>query len=342
MRKTLSTMAIGLALGVMSASAVAADKTTLTLSSWLPPAHPIVANMIQPWMDNVKEATEGRVEIKLLAKGLGAPPAHYDLARDGTADVTFGVHGYTPGRFSLTQIVEFPFTGDNAEAISVAYWKVHEKYLAKADEHKGVKLLGVFSHGPGEIHNSKQDIKSVADLAGLKIRVGGGVVNQVAESLGVTPILQPASKNYELLSNGVADGTFLPMESIPSFKLVDLVKHTTLVPGGLYNTSFFLVGNEERFAALSAEDQAAIDKVSGEAFAKLSGKAWDEADAEGLKAVTEGGNTVTTADEAFIKEIQEKTAHIETEWLKAAEEKGVDGKAALAELRQLVTDYKSE
>ena len=342
MRKTLSTMALGLALGLASASAVAADKTMLTLSSWLPPGHPIVANMIQPWMDNVKEATEGRVEIKMLAKGLGAPPAHYDLARDGTADVTYGVHGYTPGRFSLTKIVEFPFTGDNAEAISVAYWKVHEKYLAKADEHKGVKVLGVFSHGPGEIHNSKKDIKSVADLSDLKIRVGGGVVNDVAKSLGVTALLKPASKNYELLSNGVADGTFLPMESMPSFKIVDLVKHTTVVPGGLYNTSFFLVGNSERFAALSAEDQAAIDKVSGEAFAKLSGKAWDEADVAGMKAAVDNGNSITTADEAFIKEVQEKTAHIEADWLKAAEEKGVDGKAALAELRQLVTDYKSE
>ncbi|MEZ5537157.1 MAG: TRAP transporter substrate-binding protein [Thiolinea sp.] len=341
MRKMLSSLALGLTISLSTANSFA-ETTTLTFSAWVPPAHPIVANMITPWIEDVKQATEGRVEIKLLAKALGAPPAHYDLARDGTADMTFGVHGYTPGRFALTKIVEFPFTGDSAEAISVAYWKVHEKYLAKADEHSGVKLLGVFSHGPGEIHNSKRDVKSVADLADMKIRVGGGVVNDVADALGVTALLQPASKNYELLSNGVADGTFLPMESIPSFKLAELVKHTTMIPGGLYNTSFFLVANKERFEALSAEDQAAIEKVSGEAFAKLAGKAWDEADAGGLKAVQDAGNTLTTADEAFIKELQEKTAHIEGEWLKVAEEKGVDGAAALAELRQLVKDYKSE
>lgn len=342
MKKSLITMASAIALTFTSSIALAEKTTTFTLSSWLPPSHPIVATMIQPWMDNVKEATEGRVEIKMLAKGLGHPKVHYDLARDGTADVTYSVHGYTPGRFVMTKVVEFPFMGDSAEAVSTAYWKVHEKYLSKANEHKDVKLLGVFSHGPGAIHNSKREIKSVADLKDLKIRVGGGVVNQVAKALDTTSLLKPASKNYELLSHGVADGTFLPTESIPSFKITDLVKYTTQVPGGLYNTSFFLVMNKERFAALDKKDQEAIDKVSGEAFAKLSGKAWDVADAKGIEAIKANGNTLTTADDDFIADIKKRTAHLEEEWIKEADAKGVDGKAALAELRKLVAEYKSE
>jgi len=341
MRKTLLSIATGLAIGFTSTMAMA-DTTKMTLSSWLPGGHPIVSDMIQPWIDNVKEATEGRVEIKILAKGLGHPKVHYDLARDGTADVTYGVHGYTPGRFSVTKIVEFPFMGNSAEALSVAYWKVHQSHLAKAKEHKDVKLLGVFSHGPGALHNSKHDIKSVADLDGLKIRVGGGVVSEVAKAMDMTPLLKPASKNYELLSHGVADGTLLPMDSLVSFKITDLVKHTTQVPGGLYNTSFFLAMNKERFDALSKEDQAAIERVSGEAFAKLAGKAWDAVDQKGTDAIKANGNSLITADDAFVADIKARTAHLEEEWVKAAAKKGVDGKAALDELRKLVTDYKSE
>ena len=56
------------------------------------------------------------------------------------------------------------------------------------------------------------------------VGIGGGVVADVAKSLGVTPIMASATKNYEMLSNGVADGTFLPMESIKSFKLTKLLK----------------------------------------------------------------------------------------------------------------------
>ncbi|PWR00665.1 TRAP transporter substrate-binding protein [Leucothrix pacifica] len=341
MKRTLLTMATGLAIGLSSSMAMA-ESTKMTLSSWLPAGHPIVANMIQPWIDNVKEATEGRVEIKILAKGLGHPKVHYDLARDGTADVTYSVHGYTPGRFLMTKAVELPFMGDSAEALSVAYWRVHQSHLAKAKEHKDVKLLGVFSHGPGAIHNSKKDIKSAADIKSMKIRVGGGIVSEVAKSLETTPLLKPASKNYELLSHGVADGTFLPTESIPSFKITDLVKHTTLIPGGLYNTSFFLVMNKDRFAGLSEADQAAIDKVSGEAFAKLAGKAWDVADQVGIDAIKANGNSLTTADEAFIADIKARTAHLEKEWVEEVAEKGVDGAAALAELRKIVTEYESD
>ena len=315
-------------------------ETELTLSSWLPPGHPIVKDMILPWGENVKKATNGRVTVKVLAKGLGHPKIHYDIARDGLADVTYSVHGYTPGRFVMTKAVEFPFLSDSAEALSVAYWRVHEKYFAKANEHKDVKLLGVFTHGPGAIHNAKKDIKSVADMNGLKFRVGGGVVNDVAKALDTTPLLKPASKNYELLSHGVADGTLLPLESIKSFKIIKLVPHTTTVPGGLYNVSFFLVMNQAKFDSLPKEDQDAILSVSGEAFAKLAGQAWDKVDQEGLAAMKEAGNTVLTADQAMIDDIAARTAKLESDWVAQATERGVDGAAAMAELRDIVKNYK--
>ncbi len=240
-----------LTLGAIAASAFAVAsfgngakaETTLTLSSWLPPKHPIVANMIVPWIKEVEAASNGNIKIKILAKPLGKPPAHFDLAKDGIADITYGVHGYQPGRFLLTKAVEMPFLGDSAEATSVAYWRIYKKHMEQANEHKGVKVLGVFTHGPGQMYNAKRPITKLSDFAGLKIRVGGGVVNDVTKAMGVTALLKPAPSSYELMSSGVADGTFFPKESIKSFRLTKLVRHATLVPGGLYNTSFFLVMN---------------------------------------------------------------------------------------------------
>jgi TRAP-type C4-dicarboxylate transport system substrate-binding protein len=333
----LINVATGLAFAA-SATVVSAE-TKLTLSSWLPPTHPIVVDMIKPWTEKVKEATEGRVSVNILAKGLGHPKIHYDIARDGQADVTYSVHGYTPGRFVMTKVAEFPFAGNSAESQSVAYWRVHQKYLSKANEHKDTQLLGLMTHGPGLIHNSKKAVTKVADLDGMKLRVGGGVVNDVASSLGAVPLLKPASKSYELLSHGVADGTLLPGESIMSFKIQDLVKHTTVVPGGLYNVSFFLVMNKDRFADLSKKDQDAIMSVSGESFAVMAGKAWDAADKAAIEAAKANGNQIITADDAFVADVKKRTAHIEGEWIKAANERGVDGAAALAELRQITENY---
>lgn len=338
--KRLITLLAGAAVGAVLVSSAARAETVWTLSSWLPPTHPIVAGMIKPWADNVNKATEGRVRVEILAKGLGHPKVHFDLARDGQADVTYSVHGYTPGRFPLTKAVEFPFLADNAESLSVAYWRIHEKYLDKANEHEGVKLLGVFTHGPGVIHTAKKDIKSVADMKGLKYRVGGGIVADVAKALDTVPLLKPASQNYELLSNGVADGTLLPLESIKSFKLIKLVPHTTIIPGGLYNVSFFLVMNQKKFDALPPEDQKAVMSVSGEAFALLSGKAWDAADAEGLAAIKEAGNTVTMASDAFVSEIAERTKGLEAAWAEEVKAKyGIDGAEVLSALREEVKNY---
>lgn len=312
--------------------------TTLTLSSWLPASHPVVSEMLVPWAEHVKEATGGNVEVRILAKGLGHPKIHYDIARDGLDDITYSVNGYTPGRFVLTKAPEFPFMGNSAEALSVAYWRTHVKYLAKANEYKDVKLLSLFTHGPGHIHNSIQTVRKSSDLKGLKFRVGGGVINDIAKSLDVTPLIQPASKSYELLSHGVADGTLLPLESVKAFKIQDLVKHTTVVPGGLYNVSFFLVMNKARFESLAEADQKAIMSVSGEAFAQMAGKAWDTADAAAETFLKASGNDIKVADSDFIAEIERLTDGLEEAWIKEANKKGVDGESALAELRKIAQE----
>src|SRR3546814_4372795 len=88
------------------------------------------------------------------------------VSKNGVADIGYSVHGYMPGRFTLTKIVELPFIGNSSEAISVAYWRVHEQYLAAANEHEGIKLLGLFVHGPGAIHNSEREITKISDQIG--------------------------------------------------------------------------------------------------------------------------------------------------------------------------------
>lgn len=337
MLKKLMLGATAMALGTMALASAAEAATTLTLSSWLPPKHPIVADMIVPWIKEVEKATNGNVKIKILPKPLGKPPAHFDLAKDGLADVSYGVHGYQPGRFQLTKAVEMPFLGDSAVATSVAYWRMYKKHMESHNEHKGVKVLGLFTHGPGNIYNSKRPIKKLADIAGMKIRVGGGVVNQVGKNIGVTALLKPASKSYELMSNGVVDGVFFPKESIKSFKLTKLIRHATLVPGGLYNTSFFLVMNPKKFAGLSAADQAGIMKASGENFARISGKGWDDADVAGVKAMKADGVEVINATATLITEIKAKTASIEAGWVADMKKKGIDGAQIMSDLRAEIT-----
>lgn len=317
----------------LAAAAPTHAQTTINFSIWVPPTHPVYAGMVVPWAEQVSKVTEGRVKVNILPKPLGGPPQHFDLARDGVADAMYTVHGYTPGRFVLTKMAELPFLGDSAEAISVAYWRVYDKYFAKADEHQGVKVLGMFTHGPGLIFTSNKPIQSVEDLKGLKFRVGGGVVNDVATALDMVAVLKPAPESYELLSNGVVDGVLFPMESIRSFKLGSLLKHATAFPGGLYNTSFLMGMNQAEFDKLSPQDQKAITSVSGEAFARLAGQAWDKYDKQAAEDFKAAGGILHNASPEFVEEVRKRTAPIEQAWIAEAKTKGVDGVAALAEFR---------
>jgi TRAP-type C4-dicarboxylate transport system substrate-binding protein len=329
MRLLRSAAALGLSLFATAAAA----QVTLNVNTWVPPSHLLVADVVMPFCKDVEGATQGRVKCNLLAKAVVSAPQTFDAVRDGLADISFIVPGYTPGRFVLTDAPEFPFMGDTSEALSVAYQRVYDKMLAKHNEFKGVHVLSVFTHGPGQIYNTKRAVASLKDLEGLKIRVGGGLVNEVAKVLGTVPMLKPAPESYELLSQGVADGLFFPKESPLSFKLVPLIKHVTYVPGGLYNTSFAHIMNEAKWKQISEADRAAITKLSGEALARRTGKAWDAVDARGEKAVRAANIPVVVADAKFIAEIKAKTAGLEQAWIDRAKAKGADGKAIIAALR---------
>lgn len=328
----LRALLTGVAAGLIALTEPATAAETLRLSNWLPPSHPVVKDVMLPWKAAVEKATEGRVTIKLLDAPLGPPPAHYDLAANGVADITFSAQAYTPGRFKTAMLAELPFLGDRSEAISVAYWQVFQDKLAAAGEYSAVKVLTVFAHGPGHAFTKGRDLSSPAGISGAKLRVGGGMANDVARALGAVPVQGPSSKAYELISGGVADGILFPFESVTFFRLDGLVNQGFVVPGGLYNTSFFFVMNKARWNRLSAADQAAIDRVSGEALARLAGKAWDAADAAGRKAL-EGKVELHTATKEQLTALHQKLDPVIAAKLAEISTTGIDAKAALAELK---------
>jgi TRAP-type C4-dicarboxylate transport system substrate-binding protein len=322
-------LAGALALPVSTASA----QLVLNANTWVPPSHHMVSEIMMAFCKDAETVTQGRVKCNLLPKAVVAPPQTFDAVRDGLADISFIVPGYTPGRFVLTDAIEFPFQGETSEATSVAYQRVHDRMLAKHDEHKGVKVLAVFTHGPGQIFNTKRAVASLKDLDGMKIRVGGGMVNEIAKVLGTVPMLKPAPESYELLAQGVADGVFFPKEAPVAFKLVPLIKHVTYVPGGLFCTGFTLIMNEAKWKQISPADQAAIDKLTGEPLARRAGKAWDAADARGEKAIRDANIPVVTADAKFIEEIKSRIGGLEQGWIEKAKAKGVDGAAVRKAVR---------
>jgi TRAP-type transport system periplasmic protein len=326
-------VAVGLAALACWYSAAQAQ-TTMTMSSWVPPSHSLTKDVLAVWAQNVEKATNGRVKLQMLPKHPSAPPGTFDAVKDGLVDVSYVTASYTPARHILPLLPELPGGGATAEINSVAYSRMHWKHLHAVGEYKGVKLLGVFTHGPGQMFNTKRPINKVEDLAGMKIRSGGGISEQMARALGASAFVKPAPESYELLSSGVADGTFFPLESINSFKLSTVVKYATLFPGGFYGSAFGFFMNEERWNKLTKEEQEAVMSVSGEALARLAGKSWDAADRAAYEEMKKAGIQITEAAPELIAGVKERAKVIEDDWVKNASAKGIDGAKVLAEFRE--------
>ena len=323
------TLAVALAL----IAPLAAAQTVLTVSTWLPPTHGM--SMAQKeWCDLLEKNTTGKMKCNILPRGVSNPPGTFDAIKNGLADISFTVHGYTPGRFVYTQMAEFPFLGNTSEPISVAFNRVASKRPEFMAEHQGVKVITFFTHGPGIVFNTKRAITRAEELQGLKFRVGGGMVNEITKTLNMNVTLKPAPDSYELLSGGVMDGTLFPAESTESFNIDKIIKHATTFPGGLYNTSFVFLMNQGRYDKLSADEKKAVDAISGEPAARIFGRAWDRVDLRATALMQANGVQITKADSKFIAEVKSRTAPLEQKWISDAAAKGLKEPAkALAEFR---------
>lgn len=339
MKTRQSALALSLLGALITTAASASAETVLRYNQWVPASHHSQSHIMKPWFEAIASATEGRVKVAPTASSLGAPPRQFDLAREGVADVVFGVHSYTPARFSLAVVGLLPFIGDSAEAVSVAYWRVTDKMFKKADEYRGVKLIGLMTSDPGHIFNNKQPIQSAEDFRGLKLRVATTVTAKIVDIFGAVPVTAPAPKTYEILSNGVADGTFSTLDAFKSWKLDKLQRYHTRVPGGLYNNTFFVALNEKKWNSISPADRAAIERVSGEAFARLGGRQWDAMAAQGEALMKQSGTQVVVAEGKFLADLRSALRSIEQEWIESAKKNGVDGEAALGMMRAEAERY---
>ncbi|MEJ7929476.1 TRAP transporter substrate-binding protein [Ramlibacter sp. AN1015] len=312
-------------------------QTVLTVSSWVPASVPL--SLVQKeWCDLLEKNTGSKMRCNHLPRAVANPPGTYDAIKSGLADISFAVPGYTPGRFVLPQIAEFPFLGDSAEAISAAFSRVAARYPQFSKEMDEVHVLAYFTDAPGMLLNTKRPVTKLEDLQGLKWRITGGIVGEMSQALGMNGTLKPATDTYELLSSGIMDGTLFPADAIEPWKLEKLIKHATVIPGGLYNTGFVFIMNKARYDKLAPEEKKAIDAISGEVAARMFGRGWDKADRRGYALMQANDVKIVKADPKFVADIKARVAPVENAWVERAKAKGLpDPAKVLQEFRTEIT-----
>ena len=329
--------AFALALTVHCAHAA---EFTLRLQQFLPAQATVPAKALVPWAAKIEKESGGRIKIQQFPNMQlgGKPPELYDQAKDGVVDIVWTVLGYTPGRFPKTEAFELPFMSGSAEVSSRAFMEYVQKNAM--EEFKDVKLIAVHTHGPGLFH-SKNPIRKLEDIKGMKVRGGSRVINIMLEQLGATPVGMPVPAVGEALSKGVIDATTIPWEVVPSVKVEQIVKNHTGFSGdkGLYTQTFAVVMNQASYNKLPADLKKVIDANSGIQVAGMFGKAMDDGDKVGLALAQKAGNNIVTLDAAETARWQRAASGVRAVWYKEVAEKGIDGPKLAAQAETLINKY---
>ncbi len=280
--------ALSTAVGVGAATPASAK--TLELSHYLPPVHGMHTDFMVPWTEDVRACTDGELTFNIHPGGsqLGGVAQQQEQVLRGVVDIAHGLHGIPRGRFPRTSLIEVPFMTEDAGVASRTLWDVYEEHLKP--EYEGMKVLALHAHNGGLIHTADQPVQTIEDMEGLTLRTPSPAVSQMLEHLGAEPQGMPPGQVYENIDRGVIDGTVFPWDPVKSFNLNEVLNYH--LEAGSYTVSFFFVMNQDVYDGLSDDQQACIDKFSGQTLVNKFGDWWDKWDAAGREEAVEQGDEI--------------------------------------------------
>src|SRR5256885_13904955 len=221
-------LALAAAMAIAGLPALAQQKFEVKVAEFVTPQH-FMSKWLFGWGEKLEKASNGRLAFKHFPGAQMAPaPGHYDLARSGQADVSWFLHGGTPGRFPLTEISHLPYMVGSAEIGTKVLndAELRAKYLDA--EHRGVHVLLLLTHQPGNVHTTKKPIRTTEDFRGLRIRFSSPTIRDFVAALGGTPVGVPPPDQLEMLQKGTLDGVFIDYGGAGiAFKMGGTLKHST-------------------------------------------------------------------------------------------------------------------
>lgn len=279
--------------------------------------------VVRDWATMIEEKSNGELTFAYFPSSqMGPPNRQFDLARTGVADISLFLHGFTPGRFPLTELTYLPgtFASVSVENGAKALWGLADEYLTK--EHDGTKLLAISPTGAARIFGRKA-FTDAESLRGKRIRHPGAVIADTYAAFGAVPVGVPPQEMGDAVQKGLVDGLGVSFQAAEDWKMQDTITNVFDVRFGV--ASFGVVINKERFDSLSEDLQKLITETTGESMSMAIGHASDLSEAAGresFKDIIE----LSTPDDAEMAKFEAVFAERRIEGVAAQEKAGQPAK----------------
>jgi TRAP-type C4-dicarboxylate transport system substrate-binding protein len=337
--RLLATLVTGVASLAFAASAFAQDKTVeLKLSHWVPPTHPLQKAM-EDWGSSVEKASNGTIKFKIFpSQQLGKAFDHYDMARDGIADLTYVNPGYQPGRFPIIAAGELPFLIGNAKGGNRAVDAWYRKYAAT--EMKDVKYCFSFILDPLTWHSKTKKIMVPGDIRGMKVRPSQATVAAWVTLLGGTNVQASATEVRDVMEKGVAEAVTFPWGSVPLLGVDKVTKYHIDAP--IHTVTFQWLMSPRAYAGMSAAQKKVIDDHCTTEWAGRFADPWADYERAGLEKVKAlPGHEVYPITDAQLAEWKKSAEPLRDKWAENVRKAGGDPDAIMKELLASLAQYKA-
>jgi TRAP-type C4-dicarboxylate transport system substrate-binding protein len=269
MKSSRLMLGVLLAVSLLAVADTSAQETRLFFTS-MSPANSDNSKFFNEWARKVEADAKGAVaiDVKDGVATLATLQNVVERVQQGVAQIGWTVHAFYPGRFPLSEAPGLPFVANESEKASVALWRLWKTGLLDS-EYKDIVPLWFGRSGNSYLHFSKPP-KSIDNLEGVKVRVGGENDVIMVKALGMSPQSIASQDMYVALQRGTIDGVVTTFAGFPPYNLQEVTSYHFLAPLGA--TSFVHFMSRKKFDALPANVRQAIEANSGE----VGSRAWGQ------------------------------------------------------------------
>lgn len=203
---------------------------TINFQSMQPSTH-VSGPTLREWAERVEKRSNGQIKINIFWAGqlVGANEG-LDALGKGSIDGLLVVPTLYSGKVPIGDFTSMPY---NAKDMNDFYdlWLntpvreiVEKEYREKAN----AEVIGFQATGGYPLLMAKnKGVSKLEEVKGLKIRGGGGAMNEILKALGATPVTTVSAETVMAMDRGTIDGALLTYPSMESYQMFDAVTDIT-------------------------------------------------------------------------------------------------------------------
>lgn len=336
-----SKMIVLAGVGWLCALGTTAAAKSARLSYYLNPQHVYADAAVEPFAKEVAERTKGELVIDTYpSEQLGKAADSVRTLQSGIADIGWITFTYHAQEMPATQVINLPQGLDGKTAAAIIWRAVHEPGIIKEEwDRLGLVPLMIFANPAYEIHSTDKPLPDFASLKGLKLRSPGAAYVETIKRMGAVPYEVSTPDQYEALQRGLINSTIYTFSSWNSFKMGELLKHTT-VGNNVVTTGLALVTTPRFMKSLTPEQRTLLidlgrkySAIGTDAAAELNVKALEKYKAQGLKVYE-----WAPEDKAKLVEVLKGVSE---EWKQKAKAANIDADALFKQVDAFRKDYQT-